>query len=96
MEKHAVSKLIGAPPGYVGFDEVWGSVRGEGFHPTPMLSPANPRSAVHVFVEGEQGKACTSPLAFPPSLVCPPLMPLTPTHLSSPFLRTTIMHREGS
>jgi ATP-dependent Clp protease ATP-binding subunit ClpA len=21
MEKHAVSKLIGAPPGYVGFDE---------------------------------------------------------------------------
>ena len=22
MEKHAVSKLIGAPPGYVGFDEV--------------------------------------------------------------------------
>ena len=23
MEKHAVSKLIGAPPGYVGFDEVW-------------------------------------------------------------------------
>lgn len=30
MEKHAVSKLIGAPPGYVGFDEVWGSVRGQG------------------------------------------------------------------
>ena len=27
MEKHAVSRLIGAPPGYVGYDEVrdrWG------------------------------------------------------------------------
>ena len=23
MEKHAVSRLIGAPPGYVGYDEGW-------------------------------------------------------------------------
>ena len=30
MEKHAVSKLIGAPPGYVGFDEVRGGGGGGG------------------------------------------------------------------
>jgi ATP-dependent Clp protease ATP-binding subunit ClpA len=30
MEKHAVSKLIGAPPGYVGFDEVRGHLLDSG------------------------------------------------------------------
>ena len=30
MEKHAVSKLIGAPPGYVGFDEVCNGVEFSG------------------------------------------------------------------
>jgi ATP-dependent Clp protease ATP-binding subunit ClpB len=34
MEKHAVARLIGAPPGYVGFDEGWSAHRS---HPPPPL-----------------------------------------------------------
>ena len=36
MEKHAVSRLLGAPPGYVGYDEVGAAGDGggmEGFGP---------------------------------------------------------------
>ena len=31
MEKHAVSRLLGAPPGYVGYDEVGDGGGMEGF-----------------------------------------------------------------
>ena len=40
MEKHAVSRMIGAPPGYVGYDEVRAEGGGGGtlFSSTSLLS----------------------------------------------------------
>ena len=35
MEKHAVARLIGAPPGYVGFEEGDSSPRRSGAGPIP-------------------------------------------------------------
>ena len=34
MEKHSVSRIIGAPPGYVGYDEAGGSLRSVSAAPT--------------------------------------------------------------
>ena len=40
MEKHAVSRLVGAPPGYVGYDEGWAADRSG---PAPSLRGGTPR-----------------------------------------------------
>ena len=81
MEKHAVSKLIGAPPGYVGFDEVWGKCKGGWVCvcggrvplPTPMLSPSH-----HEF------RACVRGGGARDDLLLPSGIPFSPHGLLPP------------